>query len=136
MAYLQYERVLKPTNVKSIVFALALILAIPLKAQQESRNAHAFVRVFDLHGKKVAKGEIQSLSDSTLQIIHKKKSREFSLKEVGTIKTKRSAGNSILGTFIGAAFGAVVEIFFPPETFDINGEPEKWQAFKFWALVY
>ncbi len=146
---------------------------MPLSAQNQSKNAHVFVRVYNMQGKKVAKGNLSAISENGLQLSRKDAISEFPLSSLGRIKTYRSAGNSIvfgaatgavvfavagaasadpdvpffgytagdgaaggavLGTLLGAGFGAAALAFDRSETFEINGDPEKWNAFRDWTL--
>jgi len=79
-----------------------LILSINVCAQNEFENTNIFVRVYDLEGKKIGKGKILSISETSLQLYRK---GEFIVNGIGSIKTKHSGGNNRL---IGAASGAVL----------------------------
>lgn len=63
-----------------------------------------FVRVYNLSGEKKYKGNVISLTDSSLLLAAKKISDTISVKDIGFIKTKHSAGNNLL---IGSLSGAV-----------------------------
>ena len=65
-------------------------------------NVHAqFVRVYDLKGNKISKGQISLITDTTLQL--KNHSDIITFNEIGFIKTKHSFGhNSLVGGIIGA----------------------------------
>jgi hypothetical protein len=68
-----------------------------------------FVRVYDLTGKKIDKGHVLAISDSSLQLKNKKAQTIIAVRTIGLIKTKRSAGNNLLtGSLIGASALAVV----------------------------
>ena len=76
-------------------------------------NAYAqksmYVRVYDLSGNKIYKGEIFSITDSLLLLNGKKEPIEIPVSKIGFIKTKRSAGNNVLvGSVIGLSAGALV----------------------------
>ena len=64
-------------------------------------NVHAqFVRVYDLKGSKISKGQISLITDTTLQL--KNHSDVIPFNEIGFIKTKHSFGhNSLVGGIIG-----------------------------------
>ena len=86
-----------------------LLLSSNLFSQESTRTKKLFVRVYDLEGKKIGKGHIVSLADSILQLKRGAKSVQFNVKDIGIIKTKRSAGHNILiGTAIGATTFAIL----------------------------
>lgn len=95
---------------KNLLFAIALVLSTVIYAQERTANNFPFVRIFDLQGKKVYKGQLLSLNDTTLILKKKKTSIGIHYEDIGSIKTKRSAGNNILsGASIGGAtLGALV----------------------------
>lgn len=90
---------------KTLLILLALILSFNAFAQDSSKAP--FLRVFDLEGKKVAKGRLIQVTDSTLSLKNNRKTVDISFRDIGTIKTKHSIGNNFLtGAAIGAgAFG-------------------------------
>lgn len=75
-------------------------MSINMFAQSEGEILNIFVRVYDLEGRKIGKGKILSVTDSTLNLKRKNKTYNFSMSKIGYIRTKRSAGNNVL---IGAA---------------------------------
>ena len=154
---------------KILLLSLALILSANVFAQNTSKTP--FLRVFNLEGKKIAKGKLLQITDSTLTLKRNKKTSEVLFTDIGFIKTKRSFGHNIaigtvigagtmttisavsedsssssnyinfsggegaiIGTLIGApsgAFvGAITGLFKNSETFDIQGDQLKWNAFK------
>jgi len=88
---------------KNLIFAISMILSINVCAQNGFENANVFVRAYDLQGKKISKGKILSISETSLQLNRNGESMEIPLSSLGSIKTKHSAGNNIL---VGAATGA------------------------------
>ena len=88
---------------KNLIFAITLILGINVCAQNGFENTNLFVRVYDLQGNKIGKGKILSISETSLQLNRKGESVEIPVSSIGSIKTKRSAGNNVL---IGAVIGA------------------------------
>ena len=94
---------LKTILMKNLIFLIALTLSINISAQNELKNSNIFVRVFDLQGKKINKGKIFSISETSLQLIKKGENIKINFSSIGSIKTKRSAGNNLL---IGAGVGA------------------------------
>jgi hypothetical protein len=68
-----------------------------------------FVRVYDLSGKKIHKGRVFKVTDSTLQLVGKTMPVTIPVQSVGFIKTKRSAGNNVLvGSIIGVSSIAIL----------------------------
>lgn len=155
-------------NIKKIlVFVISLILCANALAQNETDSAKVFVRVYNLQNKKIGKGKLVAIKESSLQLIRNKKIKEFSTVNIGTIKTKRSDGyNILIGTITGAtaigiavasdtnannaffsvegdilagaimggtagvAIGGITCLFKNSVTYEINGDMEKWKAFK------
>lgn len=151
---------------KNLFFAIALILSINISAQKGTEKTNVFVRVYDLQGKKISKGNILSISDSLLQLKGKREPMKIATRSIGLIKTKHSGGNNVLkgavigatglailmaatagednyydaaggaaaGVFMGGIFGAAVggvtSLFKNSKTYEINGDKEKWEAFK------
>jgi len=90
---------------KNLFFAIALILSIHISAQEGTEKANIFVRVYDLQGKKISKGNILSISDTSLQLKGKREPMKITVNSIGLIKTKQSAGNNVLiGALSGASF--------------------------------
>ena len=97
---------------KILIFAITLILSINVCAQNGFENTYVFVRVYDLQGKKIGKGKIFSISETSLQLNRKGESVKIPVSSIGFIKTKHSEGNNVLvGAVIGATtmgiFGAI-----------------------------
>ena len=154
---------------KNLIFTITLILSINLCAQNEFENTNIFVRVYDLDGKKIGKGKILSISETSLQLYRKGESVKVKVNGIGSIKTKHSAGNNVLvgavtgattmailgavtadpddwilgytagegaaaGAFLGgtagAAIGIITILFKNSKSYEINGDIEKWKAFK------
>jgi len=97
---------MKPYLIKILIPVIALMLGLSGMAQQ-----HGFVRIFDLQGKKIYKGHVISITDSSLTL---KDNVTFMATEIGMIKTKRSAGHNIgWGAAIGAAtFAGLTAAFY------------------------
>jgi len=93
---------------KTIFIAIALLLGITVYAQEGSEKKNVFVRVFDLQGKKIGKGKILFISDTSLQLKGKRAS-PIPVNNIGQIKTKHSGGlNLVIGGATGAALFAVL----------------------------
>jgi len=151
---------------KNLIFTITLILSINLCAQNEfKKNTNIFVRVYDLEGRKIAKGKILSISETSLHLYRKGESVKVMVNGIGSIKTKHSAGNNVLvgavtgatimailgaavGPFFlltkldlavigalvggteGAVIGGITNLFKNSKSYEINGDIEKWKAFK------
>jgi hypothetical protein len=80
-----------------------LILSINVCAQNRLKNTNVFVRIYDLQGKKISKGKLLSISETSLQLNRKRESVKIPANNIYSIITKRTAGNNVL---VGAAIGA------------------------------
>ena len=88
---------------------LTLLFLISLSCSSHAQKKSMFVRVYDLSGKKIHKGRIFKVTDSTLQLIGKTMPLSIPVQSIGTIKTKRSAGNNILvGSIVGTTSMAIL----------------------------
>ncbi|WP_445958070.1 hypothetical protein [Yeosuana sp.] len=95
-------------QIKSIVLLIVLIFSINMSAQNELKNK-VYFRVYNLDGMKINKGHIVFLSDSIINLQSNNKNYEINVRDIGFIKTKRSAGNNVLiGSASGAVLGAVL----------------------------
>lgn len=152
---------------KKLILLITLILSINVSAQNDLQETNVFVRVYDLEGKKISKGKILSISETSLQLKRRRESVNIPLDSIALIKTKRSAGHNILfgavigttvmaligvatadpdaflgsadiqatmgaifGAPIGAVIGAITALFKNSKSYEINGDKEKWKAFK------
>ena len=88
---------------KNLIFAITLILSINVYAQNGLENTNVFIRVYDLQGKKISKGKILSISETSLQLNRQRESDKIPVSSIGSIKTTHSAGNNVL---LDAAIGA------------------------------
>ncbi|MGB5270276.1 MAG: hypothetical protein WBM77_03750 [Maribacter sp.] len=94
---------------KFLFFTLVLISCSMLYAQETKNKAAPFVRVYDQDGKKISKGRIASVTDTSLITGPREKPVTIEVSRIGLIKTKRSAGHNIfLGAAIGAGTGAIL----------------------------
>jgi len=109
---------------KNLLFFIAVLLSITISAQKRTEKANDFVRVYDLKGKKINKGNILSISDTLLQLKGKKEPMKIAARSIGLVKTNHSGGNNVL---MGAATGATgLAIFMaasagPDDLFDPAG---------------
>jgi len=95
---------------RKIISILIISMFVPtLKAQDTIQTKKIFVRVFNESGNKIAKGKIFSLTDDAIYLSKGEKSVTISLKDIGYIRTKHSAGhNVLLGAGAGAAAGMIL----------------------------
>jgi len=96
---------------KTLFFAIAFVLSININAQEGTKISNVFVRVYDLQNKKISKGQILLISDTSIELKAKKGPIKIESKSIGLIKTKHSAGNNILkGALIGGSFFALIGV--------------------------
>jgi len=96
-------------KIETIALLFVLLFGINSYAQKETVEKVMFIRVFNLEGKKINKGHVAFVGDTILGLKKNGKDIEINVKEIGTIKTKRSAGHNILiGSAIGTATGAIL----------------------------
>lgn len=89
---------------KYLVIALALLFSVQSAAQKSAKNKKTFVRVYSDLGARIAKGNILSISDTSLQLLNLRDTFNIPFNDIGLIKTKRSVGHSIgVGAGAGAA---------------------------------
>jgi outer membrane lipoprotein SlyB len=116
---------MKTTVLLSFLF-LTLIFNNVVFAQNKTTADNLFVRVYNLEGVKISKGEVLSVSDTLLQLNRKGLLITINYQDIGMIKTKRSEGNNILvGSVIGASAGAITGAIIGIET----AEPDEWFGF-------
>ncbi|MBT8265499.1 MAG: hypothetical protein KJO41_07060 [Bacteroidia bacterium] len=96
---------------KNLIFLITLIFSINICAQNEFENIDIFVRVYNLQGKKIGKGKILSISETGIQLNRKGVALTIPLDNIGSIKTKRSAGNNVLvGTATGGSIMTILGV--------------------------
>lgn len=105
---------------KLLSLCLLMMVCCPLAAQSK-----LFVRVYDLEYKKINKGFVFALNDSTLILEKDTKLLDIPVKKIGMIKTKRSMGNNVLiGTLIGTTvFAAAGAATADPDAFIFDYTP-------------
>lgn len=87
---------------KIIGFLLLFFLFASAGAQREN-----FFRVYNLKGKKVNKGEIFQLSDTSITLTRKNMFVETPVSQIDVIKSKRTTGHKILRTTLYVVGGVV-----------------------------
>jgi hypothetical protein len=96
---------------KILFLSIVLIYGITITAQEGTEQEHSFVRVYDLKGKKISKGFILSITDTSLHLNRNKVAVNIPVNNIGSIKTRRSAGNNILfSAVIGASAAAILGV--------------------------
>lgn len=75
------------------MITVVLFIAIAVKGYSKST---IFLRVFDIHHTKVAKGKLAGTTDSSLILLNGNSLLEIPCSQIGTIKTHRSLGHKIL----------------------------------------
>jgi hypothetical protein len=85
------------------LIALMVLLTINISILHAQKKV--FVRVYDMSGKKTAKGFLAGTTDSSILISRDTLPVSIPVTQIGYIKTKRSAGHTIL---ISSLTGAVV----------------------------
>lgn len=87
---------------KYLIFTIFLVLSINVSAQNKIVNTNIFIRIYNLDGKKINKGTIKSISETSIELYLKGKTISVPLSKIGKIKTKRSGGNNVAkGALIG-----------------------------------
>ncbi|WAC03504.1 hypothetical protein N7U66_08485 [Lacinutrix neustonica] len=87
---------------KYLIFTIFLVLSINVSAQNKIVDTNIFIRIYNLDGKKINKGTIKSISETSIELYLKGKTISVPLSKIGKIKTKRSGGNNVAkGALIG-----------------------------------
>lgn len=88
---------------KILTLAFLVLLSHDIYSQKS-----IFVRVYDLTGKKVNKGHVLTVTDTSLQL-QGKSVVDIPAHSIGSIKTRHSGGNNVLvGSIIGMSSMAIV----------------------------
>lgn len=101
-----------------ILFSLLLFSCL-VQSQEKSMDKSHFIRVYDLDGKKLAKGRLINVSDTQITLQRGKKTESLAISSIGYMRTKRSVGHNAL---IGAAAGTAVAAI----TFASQADPDAW----------
>ena len=92
----------KTITMKNLLFAITLLLCLNITAQELPKKSKFFVRVYNNEGKKIAKGKILKITDSTLVLKKGRSSIKVASNEISYLKTKRSNyHNALLGAVGG-----------------------------------
>jgi hypothetical protein len=88
-------------DIMKIIFLLLLITVCFCGHAQKL----PFVRVYDLAGKKINKGHVRGVTDTTLLF----KAGSMRVQDIGSIETKHSVGNNVLiGSLVGMTTFAII----------------------------
>jgi len=95
------------SSVAKNLFAFLFVISVCFQVCAQKR---IFVRVYDLSGSKIGKGFVFNATDTSLQIERGGPDPiTLSFHDIGTIKTRRSAGHNLLvGAIAGAAPFAIL----------------------------
>ena len=94
---------------KYIIIAFFLVITTNIFAQKKVKNRNVFVRIYDLQDKKINKGKIKFISETSIELDLKGEIIKVPLSKIGKIKTKRSGGNNIAkGALIGGGSLAAI----------------------------
>ena len=94
---------------KGILLLFLLLFSLSSYAQDNTQNVEEFVRVYNLEGKKIGKGKISFINDTIIRINKAGRNESIEIKDIGLIKTKRSAGHNVLiGSSIGGTLLAIM----------------------------
>ena len=117
--YIATRNLTKPIVMKYLLFAITLFLCVNIKAQELPKKSKIFVRVYNENGKKIAKGKILKITDSTLVLKKGSSSITVPSNEISYLKTKRTNGHNIL---IGGLVGVGIPVF----GFALSGDSDGW----------
>lgn len=107
---------------------IALLLVLLIADKNACAQKNMFIRLYDLDGKKIGKGNLLPGTDSTIEVLRDKKTNTFSIAKVGSVKTRRTFGHSVLvGTGIGVGLGTVAGII-SASTNDIEDQVTSFDA--------
>jgi hypothetical protein len=93
---------------KLMYLTLVLVIGFNVTANSQIKS-NSFIRVFDLNGKKIAKGKIVSTDASSLTLRQRNSEKVVGYEDIGSIKLKRSTGRDVI---IGAGLGATAGLIF------------------------
>lgn len=100
-------RKIKPMEIiKTLVLVFLILLSQNIYAQKSM-----FVRVYDLAGKKINKGYVLSVTDTSLLLKGNSAADTIYALAIGHIRTKHSAGNNLrIGSIVGASSMAILGV--------------------------
>ena len=113
-------------QISTIMLLIGITFITNGHAQKPTIETGMFVRVYNLEGKKISKGKLIEVSDTLLIIKSNGKFNNLDSKQIGYIKTKRSAGhNALMGAAIGATVTSIISVasINPDDGFIIDSTP-------------
>ena len=105
---------------KFILTALIVIFSCQLFAQKSF-----FVRVYDLEGKKINKGQVVQVTDTSLELKGNNAPIIISVNKIGFIKTKRSEGHNV---FMGSLISSSIMVSLFVAAANPKGEINNWDV--------
>lgn len=112
---------------KRFALAVFMMLGMSVTAQKQVDMYNTFFRVYDLNGKKIAKGKAENINHNTLFLKNNSKSYGINYQNIGYIKTKRSVPHTVLVTSTVALVGGAVvgaAVTDPDKILDFNSKEE------------
>ncbi|SHN38650.1 hypothetical protein [Chitinophaga sp. CF418] len=102
---------------KNYLLLLILFCSIsPLEAQKR------FIRIYDQQGQMIAKGDFTATTDTSIVLQAHKTQLEIPLRNIGTIKTKRTFAHAIaIGATIGVVSGGLLGLASGQANEDVYG---------------
>ena len=111
-------------KIVAVVFAAFFLGCINGKIYSQE-----FIRIYNSHGQKIAKGKLLSWTDSTIEIKRGAKNDTLAIRSISFIKTRRSAGHNIaVGTVIGVGVGLVFGVISSSQS-ENDPNPNSWAGF-------
>ncbi|MFC4723393.1 hypothetical protein ACFO5O_13745 [Geojedonia litorea] len=114
-------------RLKTILLLITLMISATYHGQTETKNKRSFVRVYNLEGNKINKGNVLAVNDTLLLLQKGKRSVKIAASDIGFIKTKRSAGHNVLmGAAIGVTAVSIISVasINPDDGFIFNPTPD------------
>jgi hypothetical protein len=94
---------------KYLILAIAILSNLSIHSQNDSEKNTVFIRVYNLEGDKINKGNVLAVKDTILQLEGKNGMVDIDVRTIGLIKTKRSEGNNVLiGSLVGLTTLAIL----------------------------
>ncbi|WP_299119735.1 hypothetical protein [uncultured Winogradskyella sp.] len=94
---------------KSLFIAIVLLISVNMYSQNEPKYKDVFIRIYNLEGKKIAKGKLLFITEKSITLFRRNKRIKVTLDDIGKIRTKRSFGNNVVkGAAIGGTSLAIV----------------------------
>lgn len=98
-----------PSSILVLFVAFSSFCATSLYAQDAGTVKQAFVRIYNLEGKKITKGRVAGVSDTKITLLRNKVTEEIDIREIGFIRTRHSLGHNVLiGSVAGSALFSTI----------------------------